>query len=146
MRDFFIALFVLLAMLASCSSQEGDVLQEDGDNIEEFEQKAMLTEEKEAAIAEMVGKYDEVADVAVSISGGIAVIGLDLVDGNFCHTDIIAIKQRTVDEIKAEFDDINHVAVTTAPDMFQKLVNPFADIDCHHEEASDLFDIPIVTP
>jgi len=144
MQDFFTMLFVLIVMLASCNAYDGGASNND---IEEFEQKTISVEEKEIAIAEMVNKHEDLVDVAVSISGDIAVIGLDLANNSgLCHTDIIAIKQRTVDEVKAHFEDINHVAVTTAPDMFKKLANPFENVECPHEATSDLFDIPIPMP
>jgi len=143
MRDFFVMLFVLLAMMASCSSLDDE---QASNYIEDFEQMLLSTEGKEQAIARLVGRHEDVVDVAVSISGKIAVVGLNLAEKDFCHTDIIAIKQRTADEVKANFDDINHVAVTTSQDMFQKLANPFEDVACPRGDVDDLFDIPIATP
>ncbi|MCL2576348.1 MAG: YhcN/YlaJ family sporulation lipoprotein [Defluviitaleaceae bacterium] len=143
MKEFFTIVFLLLALLTSCGVNDNEMT-----DTEAFEETVLTNEDKEQAIAEALQKHEDLEDVAVSINGGIAVVGLDLVNNDeLCHTDIIAIKQRTVDEVKQKFDDINHVAVTTNPDMFQKLVKPETGVACPKEsDVPEIFEIMVPTP
>jgi len=91
--------------------------------------------------------YSEIKTAAVSLSNNIVVIGLDLA-GEYNDDQIIAIKQQIIDEIKHVSPEINHVAVTTCPDLYEKIMGPCCGYDCgsvNNAPYNEIFEIPVPT-
>ncbi|MDR2168219.1 MAG: YhcN/YlaJ family sporulation lipoprotein [Clostridiales bacterium] len=133
MRDFFVVLFILIVTLAACNAHDGDV--------QEYQDFESSEERLEASISQYLEENGDIADAVVSLNGGMAVIGLDLA-GDFDKDEIPALKRKISGDIKAKCASIKHVAVTTSPDLYEKIMptrrNPATD--------NEIFEIPIPMP
>ena len=136
MKDFLAVLLFILAVLSSCNADG-----EKTNHVADFEKKTTEREITEDCIERYLEGYGEIKNAAVSLSNNVVVIGLDLA-GEYNDDEIIAIKQQIVDEIK-QVSKINHVAVTTCPDLYEKIMGPCCEPDCNYK--SELFEIPVPT-
>jgi len=140
MKDLLAVLLFILAVLSSCNAGGTE-------HVADFEEEKQTQEVTEECIERYLEGYGEIKNAVVSLSNNIVVIGLDLA-GEYDDEQIIAIKQQIVDEIKHYSPAINHVAVTTCPDLYEKIMGPCTNDDCTTEIYSpynEIFEIPVPT-
>jgi len=147
MKDLLAVLLFIMAVLSSCNAGG----EQKTSHVADFEESQTTRQITEECIERYLEGYSEIHASAVSLSNNIAVIGLDLA-GEYDDTQVVVIKQKIVDEIKQFAPEINHVAVTTCPDLYTKILGPCCDND-HAPKTqtpnktphNEIFDIPVPT-
>ena len=140
MRDFFVVLFFLLAAVSACSS--------DGDGydyaryIVDFELCKTAEEALENDIAIFLQQKPNVENAIVQLSGGTAVVGLNLNKKPTTH-ELSTMKREMISEIKSKNRGIKHVAITTAPELYDRIFETKANTTINY---SEIFEIPIPMP
>ena len=106
----FVCVFIALIALSCCARVD----------VAEFEHNQNQTEDTAKKIANYLTALQNVEESAVQIQGQTAVVGINLA---YEHNDkeLIALKKKIIAEIKQQNNEINHVAVTTALDLFEKI-------------------------
>ena len=137
MRDFLLILLLVLAVASSCGS---------GDDyyyyIEDFEEGRYEEEISEEIIVSYVETFPKIAGANASVSGGLVVVGVRL-DGDYTSGEVAEIKKDVIKRVKAKNPHIKNVAVTTTPDMYNKILNKNIDFA---EPVDDFFEIAVPLP
>ncbi|MCL2169181.1 MAG: YhcN/YlaJ family sporulation lipoprotein [Defluviitaleaceae bacterium] len=134
MRDFFVILAFVVTILAACSSGSDDIY--------EYEEKVRTNEELEAEIAQYLENMPIVTYAAVQVTGGTAVVAIDL-EGEHNTKEVTLLKRGIISDVKAKCSTIKHVAVTTSPDMYKKI---FGAGGSGLETDSEIFEIAVPMP
>lgn len=140
MRDFFVVLFFLLAAVSACSSDE------DGYDyaryIIDFELCKAAEEALENDIAVFLKQMPNVESAVVQLNDGTAVVGIDL-NQKPTTRELYALKREIVTEVKNKNRDIKHVAVTTAPELYGRILNSSGT---NIKYDSEIFELPAPMP
>ena len=108
MRKFIACSAFLLLSLSACSS-----------HISDFRQEQAEYGEMAESIAEYLTGLEEIEDCTVQIDGAAALVAINLA-GEYSDEEIIGLKRRIAADIRGQNSQINHVTITTAPDMYEK--------------------------
>ena len=139
MKEFIMLLLLVLAVVASCTSD---------DSVAEFEEYHAYLELCEDAISDYLVSLAGIDDAVVQINGGMVVVGLDLAteveDGH-----VKGLKRQIIHAVKGIDSDIRHVAVTTSLDLYNKVIPKEGENCCHQilseNEDNELFEIVVPT-
>ncbi|MCL2353067.1 MAG: YhcN/YlaJ family sporulation lipoprotein [Defluviitaleaceae bacterium] len=140
MRDFFVILALILLGASACGSADGG---SDG-YIQEYETKAEQSELSEKDLSEYLNSYEEVANTSIHIYGNSIIIGLDLV-ADMETKDLTRLKDAIKSDIKAKNSHINHVAITTSPDLYKKILGISENSSPPQPPEAEIFEIPVPT-
>jgi hypothetical protein len=144
MRDFFVILFILLTMLAACNAYDGDGY----DHVEDYEHCQEREEALEQSISQYLEQNMKIREATVQLNDGIAVVGLNL-SGEHNDDQIIALKKEISGDIKAKCGSIRHVAITTSPDLYEKILPSNRDeakSEWIDHGGNEVFEIAVPTP
>jgi CxxC motif-containing protein len=124
MRKFSICLAMLL-LFSACSY-----------HLEDFQQEQAADGGIAKGIANYLTGLAEIEDCAVEVKGGVAIVSINLADGyEYGDKELIDLKRRIVADVRRQNSGINHVAITTAADVYEKIYG--VDADNPEEEQID---------
>ena len=136
MRDFFVILALILLGASACGSAEGAY----ENYIEEYENVVEHQEISEEDLSHYLKTYEEIASASVHIYGHSIIIGLDL--ATELETKALThLKDTIKKDIKAKNGNINHIAITTSPDLYKKILGASENSSNAHED--EIYEIPV---
>lgn len=104
----------LIILLASCGVKSDEVV--------DYQQKQSEADTAAEEIKDYLLSMDEIEECNVRIDGDTAVVSINLAE-NYGRDDafLIGLKYKIIADIKLQNAHVRHVAVTTAPDIFDRL-------------------------
>ncbi len=94
----------------------------------DFDTANVNTESHAHALANRVSALSEVTKASVIVNGTNAIVGIEIA-GELSDDKLKAIKDKVESEVLAADKTIKHVAVTAAPDMFNRITDISGQVD-----------------
>ena len=122
MKRLFLALFSIILLISGCGQGKVKEVNTINNDLLEYETSLKQSNELAQQIASNLVLLDNIEQVVVQLRDKYAVIGINLAYEH-SNSSVIKLKKDIADNLKSIYPFLKHVAITTTPSTYEKIVD-----------------------